>query len=277
MFSNLYQKLLNFVIAAIIVDVMLMNNILHCPVTEISGVWRFERETGCRTVSYSTPGHLLHYVVNGSGTLIINRRKYNIAAGTVIYYNETEEVRNYYHEDTSFYSIAFTAPDLPPLPLAQRVFKMEDDTGNIFSRLYATYTEKSPDTTLRLFNLLLELLTRLGFTESTLPSYTPHEKLWHQIETWIRQKRKFRVSIPNICRHFNISPATLHRVCRAASEKSVGKRIQQMRMEEARALIMFSGLNISETAQYLGYPRVHEFSREFSAYFKQTASSFKDF
>ena len=166
--------------------------------------------------------------------------------------------------------------DLPPLPLSSRVFKVENDIADIFRILYEIYTLKPPNSTLQLFNLLLEMLSRLGFGESDLPSYSRHEKLWNRIESWIRQEKKFRANIPEICEHFNISPATLHRVCRDASEKSVGKRIQQMRMEEAKALIMFSSLNISETAQYLGYPRIHEFSREFSAYFKQPASSLKN-
>ncbi len=254
---------------------MLNDNILHCPVTEISGVWRFEREAGRRVVSYSTPGHLLHYIVKGSTSMVINRRSYNVVPGTIVYYHEREEVRNHYPEDTIFYSVAFTAPDLPPLPLSRRVFKTEADIADIFSRLYEIYTAKSPDSTLRLFNLLLELLSRIGFAESDLQPYTPHEKLWYQIESWIRQKRKFRAGIQDICDRFNISPATLHRICRDALEKSVGKRIQQMRMEEAKALLMFSGLNVSDTAQYLGYPRIHEFSREFSAYFKQPPSSFR--
>ncbi len=256
--------------------IMLTANILHCPVTEISGVWRFERQAGLRAVSYSTPGHLLHYIVKGSGTLITNRRSYNISPGVVIYYYEKEEVRNYYRDDTVFYSIAFNAPDLPPLPFSERVFKAEADIADTFLKFYEIYTVKSPNSTLQLFTLLFRLLSRIGFSESALPSYSRREKLWNRVESWIRQEKMFRVSIPEICEHFNISPATLHRVCRDASEKSVGKRIQQMRMEEAKALIMFSGLNISETAQYLGYPRVHEFSREFSAYFKRTASSFKD-
>lgn len=236
-----------------------------------------ERKSGYRSTAYSTPGHLLHYIVKGSANMIINHRSYHVMPGTIIYYHEQEEVRNHYLEDTVFYSIAFTAADLSPLALSQRVFKTESDLVDIFSKLYEIYTAKSPNSNLGLFTLFLELLVRLGFAESNLPSYTPHEKLWYQIESWIRKKRKFRAVIQEICDQFHVSPATLHRVCRDVSETPAGKRIQQIRMEEAKTLLMFSGLNVSETAQYLGYPRIHEFSREFSAYFKQTPSSFKDF
>jgi AraC-like DNA-binding protein len=45
------------------------------------------------------------------------------------------------------------------------------------------------------------------------------------------------------------------------------RRIQTVRMEEARGLLLFSTLNVTQVAEYLGYPRLHEFSREFSQYF----------
>jgi AraC-like DNA-binding protein len=43
--------------------------------------------------------------------------------------------------------------------------------------------------------------------------------------------------------------------------------LQQITMNEARDLLTFSGLNVSATASYLDYPRINEFSREFSKYF----------
>ena len=76
---------------------------------EISGVWCFEREAGRHTAAYSTPGHLLHYIVKGAGTMITNGRSYNISPGSIVYYYEREEVKNYFRDDTVFYSVAFTA------------------------------------------------------------------------------------------------------------------------------------------------------------------------
>jgi AraC-like DNA-binding protein len=44
-------------------------------------------------------------------------------------------------------------------------------------------------------------------------------------------------------------------------------------MAEARGLLSYSTLNVTQTAAYLGYSRMHEFSREFSGYFGHTPQS----
>ena len=46
-------------------------------------------------------------------------------------------------------------------------------------------------------------------------------------------------------------------------------------MSEAKKLLRYSGMNVSEIAAYLGYPRVHEFSREFSKNSGSSPSSYK--
>lgn len=249
-------------------------NSFHCPVESISGVWCFERRGGERTTARSTPGHLLHCHVKGSTELQANGREYLLEPDSVIYYHESEEVKNYFIDDIKFYSIAFHAPKLMPLPLSKRVFKVEQSIVELFREIYEVYTSNPPDAAMRLYALLLLLLPQLGLSEDReRKHYSNREKLWFEVEAWILKNRKFRVGIPAICRQFNISPATLLRSSQATVSVSVTKRLQQIRMNEARALLLYSGLNITETADYLGYPRMHEFSREFSNYFKHPPSS----
>lgn len=248
---------------------------LHCPVAEISGIWRFVREAGQEATVRSTPGHLLHYVVGGFIAMTVNRRSYEIAPGTVIYYHGEEEVRSRFRENTVFYSVAFQAPALPPLAFSRRVFEAGNGVAEQFAALYEVYAGRGPESVLRLFSLLTGLLDRIGFSESGGTGATPRENLWREIESWIREHHKFRASIPEICDEFHLSPATLRRVCRDAAERSVGERIREIRMEEGRALLRYSSLNVSEVARYLGYARIHEFSREFSVWFGRPPSAFR--
>ncbi|MFA6716676.1 MAG: AraC family transcriptional regulator [Victivallales bacterium] len=248
---------------------------LSCPVKEISGVWRFERKTGSSGTTFSTPGHLIHYIAQGAENVTINKREFHAKPGDVIYYYEQEEVRTHFPENTVFYSIAFMAPELPPLAGERRVFKAQTGVADIFAGIYELYTAPPGKPSMRLFRLLLELLERLDFDKFAVNFYGRQEKLWHQIESRIRRERRFRIGIKEICSEFGVSPASLHRLCVEVSGKPPGKRLQQIRMEEAKALLMFSGLNVSEVAEYLGYGRIHEFSREFSACFKSPPSSFR--
>jgi AraC-like DNA-binding protein len=246
---------------------------LYCPVEAVSGVWRFDRPGGHHATAQSTPGHLLHCHIKGTTTLQANGRNYEITPNSVIYYHESEEVKNHFIDDVIFYSIAFNAPKLSPLPLSRRVFKVENNIVELFHELYEIYTSNPPDVAMRLYALLLSLLPQIGFSEHDNRKYhSTREKLWLEVESWVRKNRKFRAGIPELSAQFKISAATLLRACRKTAATSVSKRLQQMRMEEARALLLYSGLNITETAEYLGYPRIHEFSREFSSYHKHPAS-----
>ncbi len=245
-----------------------------CPVERISGVWRFERSGGQRTTARSTPGHLLHCHFKGTTELQANGRNYTVMPNSVIYYHEFEEVKNYFVDDIMFYSIAFQAPNLAPLPLNQRVFKVEPDIVDIFKNIYTVYSSNPPNAAIQLYSMLLSLLPRIGFTGYGIREYrTAHEKLWLEVEAWISRNHKYRTSSREICRYFNVSAATLLRACQETVETSVAQRVRQIRMAEAQALLLYSGLNISEVAEYLGYPRMHEFSREFSSYYKYPAST----
>ena len=72
------------------------------------------------------------------------------------------------------------------------------------------------------------------------------------------------------------SRSSIVRLCRQATGMSPMKRIQQIRMEEAKGLLLSSSLNITEIAQYLGYIRMHEFSREFTLYFGTSPKQFRN-
>jgi AraC-like DNA-binding protein len=48
------------------------------------------------------------------------------------------------------------------------------------------------------------------------------------------------------------------------------KRVKQLRMSMARRLVWMSKLTFTEIADRIGYPRVHEFSRDYHKYFGVT-------
>jgi AraC-like DNA-binding protein len=219
---------------------------------------------------------LLHCFIEGAVQLETNGRIYEVNSGSVVYYHEQEYVKNYFRQNTVFFSIAFKAPDLSPLPLNKRCFKVDKNIVKIFQAIYESYVNNPHSCSLELYVQLLALLQKLGLTDvEHCRAHTPGEKFWYEVEAWIRKGRRFRVEIKDLCRRFNISPATLYRSCRKTTGISIAKRLQQIRMSEARTLLKYSDLNITETAEYLGYSRIHEFSREFSAYYKYPASSLK--
>lgn len=236
------------------------------PVEGISGVWRFSREPGGYHRARSLPGHLLHLVLEGSYVLRTNGREYTVRPHDVIYYHETEEVEWLGNEKrVSFYSVGFIAPGLEPLPLERRVFRSDAGLRESFARLYAaSLRPRDLRRALGLHGELLEILAAIDWWRREAPAEQPSgAAAWWELENRLRERRMFRASLDELARESHRSRASVVRACRAATGESPMKRLREVRMAEARGLLGFSTLNVSQVAEYLGYPRVHEFSREF--------------
>lgn len=237
------------------------------PVTAIAGIWKFVKKKHSHNRTYSTPGHLLHLVLEGSYILKTNGREYLIRPGDVIYYHECEEVESYGNEeDVTFYSVSFMSDTLGPLPLSSRVFRANRATKKAFRELYLAFTDaKKPE--LEIYAHLMEILSGIKAFQMREDAGGEDEELWWRLENHIRRKRLFTISVKELAENFGKSRSTIVRACKKATKANPLERIRGIRMAEAKALLVYSTLNVSQTAESLGYSRMHEFSREFSKYF----------
>ena len=240
---------------------------VNCPVEKLCGVWEFRREAWYQARAVSTPGHLLHLMLEGAYELECNGRRYRARAGDAIYYHECEEVKCHGGaEAIRFLSASFLAPGLAPLPFEGRVFA----AGEGFRRHFAGLLEaaRSPEpSALGLFAALLGMLGEVEFWRTRpRPGAAPGNPWW-DVEGQLRARRLFRPSLDELAGLAGVSRATLVRACRQATGESPARRLRAIRMSEASGLLRFSGLGPTQVAAYLGYPRVHEFSREFSRHF----------
>lgn len=240
------------------------------PVEAVTGIWKFTRPPSGPRRARSLPGHLLHCVESGSYRLRTNGREYGIQPGDIIHYYESEEVEWLGSEETVvFYSVGFLAPSIPAPPFEHRVFPATAETQASFANLHAA----SIDThrLRRDLGVHSELLTILRFvtsrwSTSTTPPRGEADRWWN-VEADIRRRRRYRQTLDEIADHFNVSKPTIVRWCRKATGLSPSRRVRVIRMEEAKGLLTHSTLNVTGVADYLGYPRMHEFSREFKRHF----------
>ncbi len=212
----------------------------------------------------------MHLVLTGSYKLRTNEREYLIRSGDVIYYHETEEVEWLGNvEEVTFYSVSFLAPELPPLPAEARVFASTPAIRQAFDRLYsASLLPRGLIRALRLHGHLTELILQVDAWRTVAANRRAlGGESWWEIEALVRERKLFRPTLDELCSLTHRSRASVVRACRAATGTSPMKRVREIRMAEARGLLRFSHLNVSQVASYLGYPRVHEFSREFSRHF----------
>lgn len=250
-------------------------NRISFPVESITGVWEFTRPPFFKYLCYSLPGHLLHLVIKGSYTVRINSREYQVKEGDVIYYYESEEVESIGNEsEVTFYSVGFQASKLSPLSIENRVFQSTNNMQLSFRKLFEGYSSNNDKARpYKTFASLLDILNDIDeLYEVSQNKNNEKEELWWALERRIRKQKMFRPSLKKLCKIAGYSRATVIRSCRKVTGDTPLQRIRRIRMEEARGLLNFANLNVSQVAEYLGYPRVHEFSREFSKFYGEPPS-----
>ena len=251
-------------------------------IDKIEGVWRFTRPPRQHTTCHSTPGHLLHYIEHGEYRLIANNREYNIKSGDIIYYYDSERVEWFGTEsDVSFISISFSSASFPPYHPCNHVFKGTDRERKLFEDAYEASLEQS--SLRKNLRLLTACAGILCFLEEFRRDDSDEEKqnlmdpsdTWWRVEKKITRSRKFKATMDEMCSIAHCSRSTLLRRCKTATGIPPLSRLREIRMSEAMALIKNSTLNISQIADYLRYPRIHEFSRELKKHFKNPPSHYR--
>ena len=249
-------------------------NRISVPVESITGVWEFVRPPNFKYLCYSLPDHLLHLVTKGSYTVKINSREYQVKEGDVIYYYESEEVESIGNEsEVTFYSVGFQSSKLSPLPIESRVFQSTENIQLSFRKLHEGYLSDNEETrNYKTFAALLDIINDIGEFYELAQNNNENEELWWTLERRIRKQKMFRPTLEDLTEVAGYSRATVIRSCKKATGSTPQNRIQKIRMEEAKGLLSFANLNVSQVAEYLGYPRIHEFSREFSKFYGEPPS-----
>ncbi|MCK5735841.1 MAG: helix-turn-helix transcriptional regulator [Spirochaetaceae bacterium] len=243
---------------------------------KIHYVWNYQWPPFHTTSSFSPRGYTLHYMVEGEYRLTLNNGSETVRRGDMVYYAENEHHRySGGKHRVIMYSVNFTSPDLPALARDKRIIPDSENFADAFKNLYLSFHQpKNTLETLSAFTLLSGILQSL-YPRPSLASPRESGPCWEDVETMIKTERRYRIKSSELSTLYGISPSTLYRKCLRETGKSPVKKIQEIRLDEAEKLLRYSGMNISEIASYLGYPRIHEFSREFSKRTGYSPSFFK--
>jgi AraC-like DNA-binding protein len=231
---------------------------------------------GYRFAASSLPGHLLQVTVQGASRHEVGGRQYDLSKGSLIWYHEDESVRGVVRRAPwVLYTVNFIAPSLSPPPFEQRVRKVDQRMINRFASLLEAWNDlKVADAAreMRVQSNLLSILSHLQPTDGQPYRMEPSARPWWDLETMLRGDLSQQIDLTRMCELAGKSIATIARSCMHAVGVPPMKRVKQIRMSFARGLVQRSGLSFSEIAERTGYPRVHEFSRDYRRHFGVTAT-----
>ncbi len=242
---------------------------LSSPVEHISDFLHIQMDAHHRGSARTPPGHVLHYLFKGHYQLTINGHLLSAKAGDYIIYHDIEEVEWIENNvAVDFYSIVFTADDIPYMPFDKRIKQAQlIDKQRIAQAYIDFHAEKQ--SSFEMFSLLYDMLTDF-YSDHDESSEVTQSNDWRQLEQQLRRQQSFRPTLNQCTALSGMSSATLSRTCHATYGQSPMQRLQFIRIEQAKSLLQLSPMNISQIANFLDYPRVHEFSREFK---QQTGES----
>ena len=95
------------------------------------------------------------------------------------------------------------------------------------------------------------------------------------IADWTARAAVANYRIGTLAKSSGVCPRQLHRFFRDHTGMSPKAWLNDLRLAQARILLLRSGLNVSQVADQLGYKRVAHFSREFRKRFGITPSCFQ--
>lgn len=241
---------------------------LKPPVKSIGGIWRISRGGGGKKLYTASDGHFIQLVERGNCSLFFDNEQYSLSEGDLIFLHGGEKFHLAIPDGTELIllSVALDAPSIPPLPKESRILQSDKLAKDIFHKIHkASLKPPSPSRLLLIFELASQLMRLVEQIRTQVSGKPETQDLWLSIEQHLRANSMFRPSVQQIADIANCSRASVVRMCRKTRNSSPLARLREIRIAEAKALLDNSSMNISQIAEYLGYPRINEFSREFAA------------
>lgn len=232
------------------------------------------KERGFTYNEPSWPGHQIQLVERGRLHIESGGRSYEAGPGTVMWFYDNEDVHGRVLDAPwVFYSINFLAPTLPPPSFERRFIVPKKGVIRRFEALYTAWMNTRVPPLIRLFAIqarLLDILQEVTTPGQLAVRVGQETALWWHVETELRKEMSRPIDVQLMSQLVKRSPATITRSCRQAVGISPLKRVKQVRMSMARGFVWMSKLTFTEIADRVGYPRVHEFSRDYHRRFGVT-------
>ena len=95
-----------------------------------------------------------------------------------------------------------------------------------------------------------------------------------QAMRYMRDRAALPLSVEDVARHVGMSPSHFAHRFRAVARTSPMRYLKQLRLQDARALLLSDGLRVSEVATRVGYESASHFTRDFKTYFGATPAEY---
>lgn len=235
------------------------------------------------------------YIDRGEAEIGAGDAVYSLRQGQLLFHQPNEFHTIWANQATgpNIVVISFAAPAGPMKPFCGAHFTLDAPMRRILRQIVSEAQrcfgqvldiseqrqlvplDNAPIGSQQLIGLYLEQLLLLLLREAPKPSAPPARaalhlteeqraaELTHALSQYMREHLDGRLSFQEICKESGLSQTALKQLFRRYNQMGVMEFYQRIRIEEARRLLREGLLNVSQTAERMGYSSVHQFSRQF--------------
>ncbi|MCL6459310.1 MAG: AraC family transcriptional regulator [Gorillibacterium sp.] len=174
---------------------------------------------------------------------------------------------------TSFYSRLCQLDDWKP-----GSYRDEYGFGSLLERFFEDATMSRSELSLQL--LLVCLLDQLCFLQQSLNSSPPSfgiskDSLVRKVEVYLEDFQGCRLNVNDLAASLHMSYGHLSRLYKKRTGITIVERMNQIRLDKARELLLQPGLLISEAAEHAGFGDACYFSKAFKKRYGQSPQAYR--
>lgn len=250
---------------------------IHC---EPSWKWRRRKDP--------MPNYDLFYVWNGEGTLVLNKKPYQISKGHCFLFRPgdwTEAVHNPQNPLVITYIHFDVAKELQLIPSSHRVIENRISFESLLSRYVRLFLVETfgaeIEGKLILKQMMIHLLREEQQEQEEIEQHESEDireslkETILEIANYIQQHPGKPHTIESLSARANLSPRYFSRKFKEITGHTVKSYIVYCRIKRAEHLLHNCGMTVTETAYALGYNDLHFFSRQFKQYTGKSPSEIR--
>lgn len=235
--------------------------------------------------SYAKKWHVIHYVITGKGTFILNGKKYRLKRGNMFYIPPGFEA-TYFPDskDPWEYSwVGFSGISVGEylkasgLSLKNPIFYDEHMTLNEhFYQLVSAYNHfgnlniRSLGYLYVIFSHMIEI-----YQQKQSIAISVQESHVMQAIEFISYNYQFDISVRDIAKSINLTPNYLSNLFKSELGMSTKQFLTKYRMEKARQLLERDDYAVKDVAEQVGYKNQLHFSSEFKKLMNMSPMAYK--
>jgi len=246
-------------------------DVVHCETIEarsLSHDWEFNPHRHARL-------HQVLLLESGGGVAILEERRYQLTAGTLINVPLGVVHGFSFEPQTKGWVVTLAAElldqglleseGLRPYLKTATLLKYDDEIRGIVGAIFAEHANRSfarAHVLRALSGVLIGLVARQITTRDPIDNKADHS-LQRRFEALLEEHAIERLGVADYASILGVTPTHLSRVMRKATGQSASATIEAFMIREARRNLAFTNLRVSEIAYQLGYEDPAYFSRAF--------------